>query len=139
MCYLFILFRTVTLYLPVHQLLQARYLLGNLLGGAGVGVAEGGKGGGEGIELLAGGGGVAALELLAHEADLFCQLDALDEAFPLRRGAGAGIDDVGVAGSEELEAGVVERVVGPVHPRPMQIAVEAVGNGVQLVLTMPRS
>ena len=76
----FLFFLLSAILLSVHQLLQACYLLCNLLGGAGIDVAEGGKGG---VELLKGGRVVAALELLAHETDLFCKLDALDEAFPL--------------------------------------------------------
>ena len=66
--------------LLINHFLQPLYLLCNLLGGAGIDVAEGGKGG---VELLKGGRVVVALELLAHETDLLGQLDAFDEAFPL--------------------------------------------------------
>jgi hypothetical protein len=66
--------------LLINHFLQPLYLLCNLLGGAGIDVAEGGEGS---VELLKGSGVVAALELLAHEADLLSQLDAFDEAFPL--------------------------------------------------------
>ena len=71
---------TINAELLIDHFLQPLHLLCNLFGGAGIDVAEGGNGG---VELLKGSGVVAALELLAHEADLLGQLDALDEALPL--------------------------------------------------------
>ena len=58
---------TINAELLINHFLQPLHLLCNLFDAAGLDVAESGKGG---VELLKGSGVVAALELLAHEADL---------------------------------------------------------------------
>ena len=58
--------------------------------------------------------------------DLFVLLDTLDEPFEAYARAASGVDTVGVAGCEHSEPGVGEWGVVPVHPRPVEVAVESV-------------
>ena len=110
----------------IYHLYEVAEVVGELFCGAWVFALEGGKGLLECLALW-----MVSSELGAKTDDLLSQLNALDEAFPSNRGTRTGIDEVGVAWAKKEESGVVEGIVRPVHPRPMEQSVEVIGNGIE--------